>query len=395
MKKTPEEAYKPLISGSNPPFLPFRDASFSGSTYNLTLLDCLYGLYKALLNGFFNFESFDVDEYEHYEKVENGDLNWVLPQKFLAFCGPHAKSKIENGYPLHAPEAYITYFRKHNVKCIVRLNKKIYDAKRFTDAGFQHVDLFFIDGSTPSDILVKRFLELSEHCTGGIAVHCKAGLGRTGTLIGCYLMKHYKFTAAETIAWLRICRPGSVIGPQQNFLEEKQSWLWAQGDLYRAKHKSPSLSATNITQSYINPKPFSPLKDNESSDEQDEDDYIPIRPQQSDENDSENNENSTESIRYTNNVTNNRLVNTTNTNKVKNVSTSAPLVHSNELNSDREDINTSEGHYTQGDRLNAIKASRRINQMTGLSSTNQRKTSTTSSPINQSYAGTIQQNDYR
>jgi cell division cycle 14 len=47
-----------------------------------------------------------------------------------------------------------------------------------------------------------------------------AGLGRTGTLIGAYLMKNYRFTAAEVIAWLRICRPGSVIGPQQNYLEE-------------------------------------------------------------------------------------------------------------------------------------------------------------------------------
>lgn len=47
-----------------------------------------------------------------------------------------------------------------------------------------------------------------------------AGLGRTGTLIGCYIMKHFKFTAPECIAWLRICRPGSVIGPQQNYLEE-------------------------------------------------------------------------------------------------------------------------------------------------------------------------------
>lgn len=47
-----------------------------------------------------------------------------------------------------------------------------------------------------------------------------AGLGRTGTLIGCYLMKHYKFTASEVIGWIRVCRPGSVIGPQQNWLEE-------------------------------------------------------------------------------------------------------------------------------------------------------------------------------
>lgn len=47
-----------------------------------------------------------------------------------------------------------------------------------------------------------------------------AGLGRTGTLIGCYLMKHYKFSAAEAISWIRIARPGSVIGQQQNYLEE-------------------------------------------------------------------------------------------------------------------------------------------------------------------------------
>ena len=33
--------------------------------------------------------------------------------------------------------------------------------KRFTDAGFDHHDLFFIDGSTPSDAIVKQFLEVS------------------------------------------------------------------------------------------------------------------------------------------------------------------------------------------------------------------------------------------
>ncbi|CAH1775565.1 unnamed protein product [Owenia fusiformis] len=237
LKKTPEEAYRPLVAGSNPPFLPFRDASFGACTYNLTLLDVLHGLNKALINGFFNFDTFDVDEYEHYERVENGDFNWLIPNKFLAFCGPHPKSKIENGYPLHAPEAYFPYFRKHNVTTIVRLNKKLYDARRFTDAGFDHQDLFFIDGSTPSDNIVRQFLEISEHAEGGIAVHCKAGLGRTGTLIACYIMKHYKFTAAECIGWLRICRPGSIIGPQQNFLEEKQAWCWMQGDIHRAKSK--------------------------------------------------------------------------------------------------------------------------------------------------------------
>jgi cell division cycle 14 len=32
------------------------------------------------------------------------------------------------------------------------------------------------------------------------------------------LIKNFGFTASEAIAWIRLCRPGSVIGPQQHFL---------------------------------------------------------------------------------------------------------------------------------------------------------------------------------
>lgn len=64
-----------------------------------------------------------------------------------------------------------------------------------------------------------------------------AGLGRTGTLIACYLMKHYKFNAREAIAWCRICRPGSIIGPQQHWLDVVESICWQSGEIYRVNQR--------------------------------------------------------------------------------------------------------------------------------------------------------------
>ncbi|KAH8863646.1 Dual specificity protein phosphatase CDC14AB [Schistosoma japonicum] len=87
---------------------------------------------------------------------------------------------------------------------------------------------------------MNKFLEICENVSGAIAVHCKAGLGRTGTLIGCYLMKHYKLTSREVIGWIRICRPGSIIGPQQHWLDLKQAICWQSGELYREKQRQLS-----------------------------------------------------------------------------------------------------------------------------------------------------------
>jgi cell division cycle 14 len=51
-----------------------------------------------------------------------------------------------------------------------------------------------------------------------------------------YAMKHYKFPAAAFIGYIRICRPGSILGPQQQFLLEMQDRYFKKGDEYRKKN---------------------------------------------------------------------------------------------------------------------------------------------------------------
>ena len=50
-----------------------------------------------------------------------------------------------------------------------------------------------------------------------VMVHCLAGLGRTGTLLACYLIKYRKMLADEAIQKIREERPGSI----QSFPQEE------------------------------------------------------------------------------------------------------------------------------------------------------------------------------
>ena len=136
--------------------------------------------------------------------------------------GPNDSS---GGYGLPA-SFYSKLFLRKNITRVIRLNLPLYEKSEFEKEGIVHNDLFFQDGTTPSSKIVERFMKtcqkhFADPKAGAIGIHCKAGLGRTGTLIGLYCMENYKISGEAFIGWCRIARPGSVLGPQQNYLVRK------------------------------------------------------------------------------------------------------------------------------------------------------------------------------
>lgn len=71
------------------------------------------------------------------------------------------------------PEDYVPIFKNFGIGLVVRLNKKAYEESRFTKHGIKHVDMYFLDGSTPSDDIINNFLDQTEKEKSAVAVHCK------------------------------------------------------------------------------------------------------------------------------------------------------------------------------------------------------------------------------
>lgn len=146
---------------------PFRDAGYARADFHLSLQDIIFGTRKAIDHRLLKLDEFNLSEYEYYEKVENGDWNFITPN-FLAFASPveagydhegGSSSSSSSSAPGHlspsqsstskgknAPAKKINkafrnvldYFETNNVKMVVRLNKKLYDERRFIERGMEH-----------------------------------------------------------------------------------------------------------------------------------------------------------------------------------------------------------------------------------------------------------------
>jgi cell division cycle 14 len=199
-RRPPWEAFHPVAELE---LMPFRDAGRGPSDFHLSIQDCLWGMWKAMQNGLCDMNEFAVDEYEYYEKVENGDWNWITPG-FLAFASPldpawvkaeKARRAAAAAEGVRVPGAdgpagggslarklptpflnCLDVFEKRNVRLVVRLNTELYDRSTFTERGIEHVDLYFDDGTNPTDAITRTFIDLADEVIsagGAVAVHVR------------------------------------------------------------------------------------------------------------------------------------------------------------------------------------------------------------------------------
>lgn len=192
-RRAPWEAFHPIAEIE---FMPFRDAGRGPSDFNLSIQDCLWGIWKAMQNGLCDMNEFSVEDYEYYEKVENGDWNWLTPN-FIAFASPldsnwlkkekegkrdgapasPVRPKAESALQRKLPNPFLNcldYFEKRNVKLVIRLNTELYDKNTFVERGINHLELYFDDGTNPTDEIVRAFIDTVDPIVesgGAVAVH--------------------------------------------------------------------------------------------------------------------------------------------------------------------------------------------------------------------------------
>ena len=99
------------------------------------------------------------------------------------------------------------------IKGLVTLTETALTRDAVDRGGLEYLHLPVRDFAAPSMEMVEAFVEFVRRVRtergGAVAVHCGSGMGRTGTMLACFLVSEGR-GAAEAIAEVRRARPGSI-----------------------------------------------------------------------------------------------------------------------------------------------------------------------------------------
>ena len=179
--------------------------------YIITIKDCFKTINFLHVNKLLNIELFNLEEYLYYSNYEYRDMTMIF-NKFMAMSCP-------SNYNINH---IITDLKNKNIKNVIRLSdSKSYNKDLLTEHNILVHDLYFDDMSVPSISIVKNFMNIVNNLDNDeiVAVHCKAGIGRTAILICIWLIIKLNFKPKHAIVYIRLFRPGCIMYHQGIFLE--------------------------------------------------------------------------------------------------------------------------------------------------------------------------------
>lgn len=101
------------------------------------------------------------------------------------------------------------------------------DERKMKNVNYLHLTVEDYHAPTVEEIdSTVKFIENEIKANRPVLVHCAAGKGRTGTILGAYLLRNENIGARDAITRIRNIRPGSIqTDSQEKSLYEFEKYL--------------------------------------------------------------------------------------------------------------------------------------------------------------------------
>ena len=139
------------------------------------------------------------------------NFSWLIENKLAGSAIPTSNDEAQ-------------WVIEQGVKSIVTVREEPLDDDWVKDVNYLHVHSNDMGVPEFNDLVhAVDFIHRRITNNEPVMVHCLAGMGRTGTLLACYLVKYQKMSAGDAIQKVREERPGSI----QSYPQEEMIFQFA------------------------------------------------------------------------------------------------------------------------------------------------------------------------
>ncbi len=136
------------------------------------------------------------------------NFSWLIENKLAGMERPGLNCTIDDE---------IDFLKSESIDVVVTLEERQHASQKLRSLFEYHhfpIDDFGVPELADTDTLITMMKNKIEKENKKILVHCYAGIGRTGTILACYLIKNGS-TYEKAIEEVRRKRPGSIQSREQ------------------------------------------------------------------------------------------------------------------------------------------------------------------------------------